>query len=229
MATTTVTKSDTELLMEALAAPIVKPVVKKVGLPSFDQLQQLQRDVKEKRAELNKATIEEVVKEDGDKKKTIVIFKKPKEALPLEQFCRTVTDLQKPTLFYRYIRPNDIKNKQAPWSPGNKGGVCLLINLTNSGFRFAFSICRDTEVFVKDEAQKRCQDRFTNQQVIYIERVNREASFLENIRFGIDNFFKYLNKDTNEPLIRFSPEKVNPYTVRKLARIIEREFQENRL
>lgn len=121
-------------------------------------------------------------------------------------------------LFYRYLRIPDQYNR---YEPGPKGGSCILVDMLDSEkFTFSFAVCSPVDAFIKDEARRMCQERYTAGTTCTVTQRDDSYSCYENIGFAIRNFFEGVD-DPLEPKLLINTPNITEQQLKGLLKAID--------
>lgn len=194
--------------MTGKTLPPFDQLKKPAALPPFDKLKEISKgDEVEAQVVAAPATAvnthpKAIEAAKNKKTKEKVLHKRKKEAININAFASQHS--RGHAMFFRHIRVPDLANIVEKWdedlyrmvqgpAAGPKGGATIIVDMIDeNSFTFAFSICNldEGDAYVKDEARKRCQDRFREGQICKITRRSADISCFENISAAITNHFR---------------------------------------
>lgn len=121
-------------------------------------------------------------------------------------------------LFYRYLRIPDEANS---YEPGPKGGACILVDMLDSDrFVFSFAVCSPVDPFIKDEARRLCQERYSNNDTCTVSNRDDFYTCFENVGFAIRNYFEGI-VENGEPRLHINSPRVTENQLKLLLKAID--------
>lgn len=201
-------------------------------LPSFEDLVKMQKPTEPPPFEQLKPA--KKVKGDKNHPKAVEAAKnkKPKKVKGANKHVNKAQDIFEfekthrsgHAMFFRHIRVPDEKNVNSDHYPlpGPKGGATILVDLVDDDrFIFSFSICNleENDPYIKDEARRMCQERFTKGQTITLTQQTKGLSCFENVSEAIHNYF-YGHSDG--PQLRVNSTSITRDSLATLRRYIKR-------
>lgn len=217
----------------AILPPLDSVLVKVPGsekLPSFGSLMRGVKTKEEidneaiKAAAAKQALLEATIADSKKKKKVRVLQPKRVKQADTSEYFR-LHHAGRP-LFYRYIRLPDENTREGKTVFASPfGGAAVLIVLTAANqISFSFSICKDDEIFIKDEARSRCQTRYKNGVIVVVKDMNVEASMFDNIVLAYENHVFNANREPSEPKMIVNTY-VTPIMLKKLYKMMKHHVQ----